>query len=191
MQQIYARGTALNIRGTATLAALAKHPKCPPTLANAIQQGDVPNEQTLAEALRAADGCSVLVAVLLAFDPRIEVHGASDIAELGNYLHQRGNLSSGALDKLTLNLKAELTVLTDELVAGHPPVVVLVLARWKSGRIRIVVGGWGAAPRVALDGPRAGGEEYALQAATSASADTRATATYRQEKAVSFLQNIL
>ncbi|HLF91516.1 MAG TPA: hypothetical protein VI451_21405, partial [Anaerolineales bacterium] len=49
---------------------------------------------------------------------------------------------------------------------------------------RIVVGGWGNTPRLALDAPEPGGVEFAVHNITAEAGDQWASPEYRQEVAV-------
>jgi CO/xanthine dehydrogenase FAD-binding subunit len=74
------------------------------------------------------------------------------------------------------------TRLAYEFVARSPadlPIVALAVAQWPSGRTRVAVGGFGAQPRLALDGQEPSGVEEAVANALSASADQWASADYR------------
>src|SRR5690606_22039911 len=71
-----------------------------------------------------------------------------------------------------------------EYVARTPadrPVVCASVARWPSGRTRVALGGYGAAPVLVLDGPEPGGAEAAAADAYSDAEDEWASAAYRSE----------
>jgi CO/xanthine dehydrogenase FAD-binding subunit len=67
--------------------------------------------------------------------------------------------------------------------AGDEPIVYAAVAQWPSGRTRLVLGGTGKAPMMAMDGPEAGGIETAARNAYSQAQDEWASAEYRQEMA--------
>jgi CO/xanthine dehydrogenase FAD-binding subunit len=73
-----------------------------------------------------------------------------------------------------------------EYVARTPadrPVVCVAAAQWPSGRTRLAVGGFGPAPRLALDGTESEGAGQAARSACSQAQDAWASAEYRQEVA--------
>ena len=73
-----------------------------------------------------------------------------------------------------------------EYVARTPadlPIVCAAVAVWPSGRTRVVLGGYGEEPVLAMDGPDGGGAEIAAKDAYSHSEDQWATTEYRQEMA--------
>ena len=63
--------------------------------------------------------------------------------------------------------------------------------RLASGRTRLALGGWGAAPRLALDGPEPGGLEVAAQNACSQADDQWASAEYRRSVAATLAKRCL
>jgi CO/xanthine dehydrogenase FAD-binding subunit len=73
-----------------------------------------------------------------------------------------------------------------ESVARTPadlPIVCAAAAAWPSGRTRLALGGYGPAPRLAMDGPDAEGAEVAARNAYNEAMDEWASAEYRQEMA--------
>ena len=85
------------------------------------------------------------------------------------------------ITRLTLPLNARLAY---EYVARTPadlPIVCAAVAVWPSGRVRLALGGYGAAPRLAFDGTEADGADIAAQSAYSHCGDEWASADYRQE----------
>jgi CO/xanthine dehydrogenase FAD-binding subunit len=76
--------------------------------------------------------------------------------------------------------------LSYEYVARSPadqPIVCVAAAVWPSGRTRIALGGYGAAPVLAFDGSEAEGAQVAVQSAYSQAEDEWASAEYRREVA--------
>jgi CO/xanthine dehydrogenase FAD-binding subunit len=73
-----------------------------------------------------------------------------------------------------------------EYIARTPadwPLVCAGVARWPSGRTRVVLGGFGAAPLLAMDGPLPDGAQIAAADAYSQAGDEWASAEYRREMA--------
>jgi len=95
------------------------------------------------------------------------------------------------LTQITLSTKISLAY---EYVARTPadrPIVTVAAAKWPSGRLRVVVGGWGHTPRLALDAPEPGGVEYAVRNITAEAGDEWASAEYRQDVAVTLTHRAL
>jgi CO/xanthine dehydrogenase FAD-binding subunit len=73
-----------------------------------------------------------------------------------------------------------------EYVARSPadlPIVCAAAARWPSGRARLALGGFGAAPALVLDGPGVEGAAEAARCAYSTAEDAWASAEYRADVA--------
>ena len=71
------------------------------------------------------------------------------------------------------------------------PIVSVAAAQWKSGRTRVVVGGFGAAPMMVMDGQSAEGAVDAVQNATSTAGDQWASAEYRMDVAQTLTRRCL
>jgi CO/xanthine dehydrogenase FAD-binding subunit len=81
-----------------------------------------------------------------------------------------------------------------ESVARTPedlPIVMVAAALWPSGRTRVVVGGYGKAPLLAMDGTEVGGAAAAVRNALSQAEDAWASAAYRQETGGVLIQRSL
>ncbi len=141
--------------------------------------------RTVAGSLVTATGRSPLATVLLALDASLEIHSLDAEArqvKLGDWLplRERGKPSK-LITKLTFPIHVKLAY---EYVARSPddqPIVCAAMAQWNSRRTRLVLGGWGAAPVLAMDGPEPAGIEAAAQNAYSHAVDEWASAEYRQE----------
>ncbi len=185
---IQRKGNLLSIGATATLQGLLDIPDLPKDLYTCIKQETTYNLRqmaTIAGTLITANGRSPLATMLLAMDANLEMiaQGKSTWqVKLGDWLPVRQNGSRGTLItsiNLPVNTKAAY-----EYVARTPsdqPIVCAGLAQWHSGRTRLALGGWGAAPILAMDGPEAGGVKAAASSAYSQAADEWGSAEYRQE----------
>jgi CO/xanthine dehydrogenase FAD-binding subunit len=150
---------------------------------------------TIAGALVGAAGTSLVAAALLALDSEWELAGG----EQGRQEISSGDLLAMRSDRLKGRLLTRLTLplapsLAFEWVSRTPadrPLVFAGVARWSSGRTRVVVGGWGAAPTLALDGPEPGGALAAAQQAASHAVDEWASAEYRREMVALFVERCL
>lgn len=95
------------------------------------------------------------------------------------------------ISEIQLNLNNELSY---EQVARTPmdqPILAVALARWRSGRVRVVVGGFGEAPLLAFDGLQDGGVLEAVKNALSESGDEWASTEYRTDVGQVLVRRIL
>ncbi|NJD61042.1 MAG: hypothetical protein FIA98_16745 [Anaerolineae bacterium] len=140
---------------------------------------------TIAGTLVSTDGRSPLTTALLALDASLGILSAVDKTRqvhLGEWLLQRHAAQRGEIiGQVSWPVNIQLGY---EYVARTPadkPIVCAAVAIWPSGRTRLALGGWGAAPTFALDGPEAGGIENAARNAYSQAGDQWASADYREE----------
>jgi CO/xanthine dehydrogenase FAD-binding subunit len=200
LNKIHKVGDKLEIGATVTLRALLDYTRSPEALRSALRLEaplNLRNMATVAGALVSCDGRSPFAAVMLALEAKITVIGGeqSSVISLGDLLPLRTELLRG---KLITQIEIPLHVkLAYEQVARTPadkPLVCAALAQWPSGRTRLVIGGWGASPSVAMDGklsssPAGRGNEgeglfAAARNAAHDAADEWASAEYRREVAV-------
>lgn len=179
------RGNVLEIGATVTLHTLLDAPGLPPALCAAIRHEATHNLRqiaTVAGTLVAADGRSPFTVVMLSLDVRLQISGISEKISLGELLPFRTEKSGGRLiTQITIPLNVRLAY---EYVARTPadlPIVCAAVAQWPSGRTRVALGGYGASPVLALDGPEAAGAEIAAINAYSQTGDEWASAEYRAE----------
>jgi CO/xanthine dehydrogenase FAD-binding subunit len=125
--------------------------------------------------------------MMLALDTKLEMirlNEAPKDIKLGDWLPLRKGTKPGALIT-SVNFPINLRV-AYESIARTPadqPIICAAVAQWASGRTRLVLGGWGEAPVMAMDGPEAEGIEFAARNACSHAEDEWASAEYRQEMA--------
>jgi len=194
MSAIHRRGSLMLLSPEVNLEDFIRTARLPEGLRLALE-AEAPGESrrttTLAGALRTSDGRSPLAAALLALDARALLPPDDTPLDLGNLLYRAPpRWGAHSLQEITFSLKVALAFAAGP-DAGGRPVVSLAVARWASGRLRIVIGGFGRAPRLALDGPQAGGERYALRAALYEASDEFATAAYRQTQVALLSKEIL
>jgi len=184
LDKIHKSGNNLGIGATVPLQALLESPHAPAALKTAIKLEtplNLRNMGTVAGTLVTCDGRSPFAAVMLAMDARLTVDGGQPIVYgLGDFLPLRHDLlKSKLLTKIEIPLNLKLAY---EYVARSPadkPIVCAALAQWPSGRTRLVIGGWGSSPSVALDGNEPSGVEDAARNAAHDAADQWASAEYR------------
>lgn len=189
LNRLHKAGEKLTIGATVTLQALLESSAAPEALKTALRLEaplNLRNTGTVAGALVACDGRSPFAAVMLALEAKVTVVShQSSVVSLGDLLPLREEALRG---KLITQIDIPLNVkLAFEYVARTPadkPIVCAALAQWTSGRTRLVIGGWGSSPAVAMDGRDATGLEPAARNAAHDAADEFASAEYRREMAV-------
>jgi CO/xanthine dehydrogenase FAD-binding subunit len=214
LKAIELRGSTLEIGATATLQALLDFPDLAPALAKALHHEATANLRragTVAGTLIASDGRSPLAATLLALDAQLTLQPGDETHDLGNILQLRQTIEqiSNSTNQptnqptnfftlphrlLTLLTFSTKPTLAYEYVARTPadrPIVTVAAAKWPSGRLRVVVGGWGRTPRLALDAPEPGGVEYAVRNIAAEAGDEWGSAEYRQDVAVTLVHRAL
>jgi CO/xanthine dehydrogenase FAD-binding subunit len=199
---LHISGKSLLIGAAVTLNRFARQPGLQPALTETINlelNYNLRQAATAAGVLVSADGRSGFTAVLLALDAELELRahpgGAFPEQEkvgLGDLLPLRERLLCG---RLITQVKIPLNVqLAYEMVARTPadlPIVCVALAKWASGRTRLVVGGFGSAPSLAVDGPDAAGAEAAARAVCAGAEDEWASAAYRSAAAATLAKRCL
>ena len=196
LNRIERRGNSLDIGATATLQQLMEHPDCPSAVVDAVQLEapiNIRNAATVAGPLVVCDGRSTLATVLLALDATLAQMGAKqDTVALGDFLPLRRSDAGGYLiERIEVALSAQLVF---EHVARTPvdkPIVAVALARWKSGRARLAVGGFGPAPLLAMDGTESAGIEEAARNAFHDATDPWGSAAYRMDVAATLSRRCL
>jgi CO/xanthine dehydrogenase FAD-binding subunit len=138
------------------------------------------NSGTLAGLVNVADGRSPLLTFLLALDTQLVWEPGNKTISLAEWLPQRGTWHEARLITKVLLPKADVGF---DLVARTPkdlPLVVVAVARWASGRMRVAVGGFGPLPLLALDGNDLSDAAKAVDYVLTNSEDMWATADYRR-----------
>lgn len=195
LDAIKVKGKKLNIGATATLQSLLDFKETPDVLKAVIRQEATANLRraaTLAGTLVAADGRSPLATAILALDAQLTLLPGNESQAYGDLLPLRAEALRGKLiTEIEISTQSKLSY---QYVARSPadlPVVCLALAAWPAGRTRLAVGGWGAAPALALDGLDSSGLEAALENALSEASDQWASAEYRIEAGKALLKRAI
>ncbi len=192
LDSLRAKGNDLEIGATCTLQSLLESKDCPETLKIALKLEapiNIRNTATVAGTLVSADGRSPFVTILLAMDAKITVvSGQSSVVSIGEFLltHPQGLITQISLP---LNTKTAF-----EFVSRTPadkPIICAALAQWNSGRTRLVLGGYGKSPMLAMDGTEADGLDTAAQNAYHEANDEWASAEYRMDVAATLAKRCL
>jgi CO/xanthine dehydrogenase FAD-binding subunit len=140
--------------------------------------------RTIAGSLVTADGRSPLATMMLALDAELNILPKDEKINFGNYLHLRDQYKPGYLiNQITIANNIDLAY---EYVARTPadlPIVCVAVACWPSGRTRVALGGYGSAPKLAMDGPEPVGAEAAAKDAYQEAGDQWGRADYRSDVA--------
>ncbi|HEY5270799.1 MAG TPA: FAD binding domain-containing protein [Anaerolineales bacterium] len=187
LDKLHKSGNNLEIGATVTLQTLLESPHTPAALRAALKLEaplNLRNMGTVAGTLVTCDGRSPFAAVMLALDAKLTVVSVeSSVVSLGDFLPLRVGADGVRPGTLITNIKIPLNAkLAFETVArtlDDKPIVCAALAQWPAGRTRLVIGGWGKAPTLALDGNEPSGVEDAARNAAHDAADQWASAEYR------------
>ncbi|MBL7161890.1 MAG: FAD binding domain-containing protein [Anaerolineales bacterium] len=181
------RGRTLSIGATVTLQALLDASKTPLVLKAAIRHEATYNIRqvaTVAGALMAADGRSPFAAAILALAPELTLQPGDEKVSYGELLPLRAEQMPGRLiTYVAIPLDVKLAY---QYVARSPadlPIVCAAVAKWPSGRTRVVLGGYGESPLLAMDGPNPQGADIAARDAYREAGDQWASAEYRSDVA--------
>jgi CO/xanthine dehydrogenase FAD-binding subunit len=187
LNTIEQRGNNLFVGATATLQSSLDDPAMLPALGDVIRHEATYNLRqiaTIAGALLAADGRSPLAAALMALDAKATILPGEEQWGVGDLLLQRGERLRGRLvTQINLPTNVRLSYQYAARTPADLPIVCVVAASWPSGRLRLVLGGYGKAPLLALDGPESSGAAEAAENAYYNAGDEWASAEYRREVA--------
>jgi CO/xanthine dehydrogenase FAD-binding subunit len=188
LDKIHKSGNNLEIGATVILQNLLESVHSSEFLKAAIELEaplNVRNMMTVAGSLVTCDGRSPFSVAMLAMDATIIFAPGSNRITMGNYLPQRGwnaGVQPGLLiTKINIPLNIALAFETVARTPVDKPIVCAALAQWPSERRRLVLGGWGPAPTLVMDGNGPGSLQEAARNAYSEAGDEWASAEYRSE----------
>jgi CO/xanthine dehydrogenase FAD-binding subunit len=199
------KGGDLELGATLTLQTLLESEHCPEALKPAIKLEapiNIRNSATIAGTLVTSDGRSPFATALLALDAKIELKSIDkqelanmeaesrepehDIATLGlgEFLPMRSDHLQGTLiTSITLPLNTKFAFEFVSRTPADKPIICAALTQWNSGRTRLVLGGYGKSPMLAMDGTEAEGLDAAARNAYHEANDEWASAEYRMDVA--------
>jgi CO/xanthine dehydrogenase FAD-binding subunit len=207
------QGNALEIGATVTIQQLLESEHCPEAWRSALKLEapvNIRNSATVAGTLVACDGRSTFAALMLALDAKLEVKSINkfelmemeiesrpprqEIASLGigEFLPLRLDQIQGKLiTSMTVSINVKFAFDYVSRTPADKPIVCAALAQWNSGRTRLVVGGYGKNPILAMDGTEAEGAETAARNAFHEATDEWASAEYRMDVAATLAKRCL
>jgi probable selenate reductase FAD-binding subunit len=192
LDSLHASGNELQVGATCTLQALYESEHCPAALKTALKLEaplNIRNSATVAGTLVASDGRSPFVTSLLAMDAKVTVvSNQKSVVSVGEYLLTK---PKGLITQISIPLNVKFAF---EYVSKTPldkPMVSASVAQWNSGRTRLVLGGYGRTPLLAMDGTEADGIESAARNAYHEAQDEWASAEYRMDVAATLAKRCL
>ena len=190
-------GNNLELGATLTLQALLESEHCPAALKTALKLEaplNVRNAATVAGTLIACDGRSTFASVLLAMDAKITMSSqqkAEETLNIGELLPLREQVRGKLITKVVIPLNVKLAFESVAKTPADKPIVCAALAQWNSGRTRLVLGGYGKSPMLAMDGTEADGAETAAKNTYHEATDEWASAEYRIDVAATLAKRCL
>jgi CO/xanthine dehydrogenase FAD-binding subunit len=185
----------ISLGATVRLQALIDHADVPVWLKNACLRETGRNLRemsTIAGFLLCANGRSPLATVLLAADVQAVVLPSGERVSFQTLLTSRDALQQPWL--ITAVLLDTQVQVAFEFIARTPqdlPVLGIAVAKWPSGKIRVTVGGFGAAPALAYEGKDARETLNAVESVLQNSNDEWASAEYRHSVAPAVLTRLM
>jgi putative selenate reductase FAD-binding subunit len=165
LDSIKKSGNNLEIGATVTLQQLLESELCPVAMRAALKLEaplNIRNAATTAGTLVSCDGRSTFVSVLLALDAKLEQTklAPSNIdtrtSNIGDFLPLR-DLQGSLITSISVPVNVKLAFDYVSRTPADKPIVCAALAQWNSGRTRLVLGGYGKSPLLAMDGTEAEG----------------------------------
>ncbi len=177
------QGSAFEIGAAAHLETLLTAPGIQPELSRVIRleaNHNLRQQASVAGTLVSADGRSPFAAAMLALDAQLTLLPGDTVVPLGDLFNARTSILPGRLiTALSIQRRASLAYESVARTPADRPILAVAIARWPSGRLRVVVGGFGHAPRLALDAPEPGGVPFAVESVCANATDAWASAEYR------------
>ena len=190
-------GNNLELGATLTLQALLESEHCPAALKSALKLEaplNIRNAATVAGTFITCDGRSTFASVLLAMDAKITMSNqqkAEETLNIGELLPLREQVRGKLITKIVIPLNVKLAFESVAKTPADKPIVCAALVQWNSGRTRLVLGGYGKSPMLAMDGTEADGAESAAKNTYHEATDEWASAEYRVDVAATLAKRCL
>lgn len=153
---------------------------------------NIRNMTTIGETILCGNGRSEVLAGLLALDVQLAWLPEVKEIHLGDYLALREKWETGSLlSEIHLPQNVQFRSESVRRTPVDQPQLSVSVCRWPSGRMRIVVGGFGNAPQLVLDGPTDAGAEMAIRSVLRQANDEWASGEYRSEVGVVFFRRLM
>lgn len=196
LNTIQKKGNNLEIGATVTLQQLLENNDVLEALKFSLKLEaplNLRNAATVAGALVTADGRSTFTAALLALDAKLTISNPkSETVNLGEFLPFRpDNVRGKLITQIEIPLQVKLAFEAIARTPADKPIVCAALAQWPSGRTRLVLGGYGKAPTLAMDGTESDGLETAARNAFHEANDEWASAEYRMDVAATLAKRCI
>lgn len=199
LDSLRASGNELQIGATCALQALYESKDCPAALKTAIKLEaplNLRNSATVAGTLIASDGRSPFVTSLLAMDAKVTVVGGQpalskvegSVVSAGEYLLAK---PKGLITQIAIPLNTKFALEYVSKTPSDKPLICAAVSQWNSGRTRLVLGGYGKTPLLAMDGTEADGLDAAARNAYHEARDEWASADYRMDAAATLAKRCL
>jgi CO/xanthine dehydrogenase FAD-binding subunit len=194
LNSIKRSGNGLEVGATVTLQELLESEHCPQALKIALRLEaplNLRNAATVAGTLVSCDGRSTFVTALLALDAKLELRRSLEevqTSNIGEFLPMRPR---GLITTIAIPLNAKLAFEHVSRTPADKPIVCAALAQWNSGRTRLVLGGYGKSPLLAMDGTEAEGVEAAARNVFHEANDAWASAEYRMDVSATLVKRCL
>lgn len=196
LNTIQKKGNNLEIGATVTLQQLLENNDVLEALKFSLKLEaplNLRNAATVAGALVTADGRSTFTAALLALDAKLTISNPkSETVNLGEFLPFRpDNVRGKLITQIEIPLQVKLAFEAIARTPADKPIVCAALAQWPSGRTRLVLGGYGKALTLAMDGTESDGLETAARNAFHEANDEWASAEYRMDVAATLAKRCI
>jgi CO/xanthine dehydrogenase FAD-binding subunit len=166
LDQIERQGNSILIGATVTLEQLIQHPEIPDPFKQALRLEatlNLRNASTAAGRMVVGDASSPYLCMLLASDAKLTWQPGNAVETVGDYLTLRHTSKTG---RLITHIELPVQVNAQFASVGRAPMdralVCAAVARWPSGRTRIVIGGDAPAPILVMDGTEVNGFDMAI-----------------------------
>ena len=195
LDYVKTEGNQLVIGSTLSLQLLLEYPDTPQALRAAIwQETNINLRQiaTITGTLACSEACSPIAVTLMALDARLVSIPGDEEKSLGEWLLQRGEAGRGRLvSKVIFPQNVWLGYEGVGRTPADKPAICAAVAKWPSGRTRIVIGAGGAMPSLIADGPDSSGVVDTLQISESQNGKSWAGREYKENAAKILLQRLL